>query len=81
VVGVAAGQIRQIGQKIERVGVIGWRQVFSELTMSPTFGSMGGALRTYRAGRRGPARYWHDPVWIDSGTFGLIVSTIRKARG
>jgi hypothetical protein len=78
--GVAAGQVGRLGQKLERGGVIGWRQVIVELSMLPAFGSLGGALAT--------EQQW--PVWAQLGcgiaagwagfaTFRLIVGAARMA--
>jgi hypothetical protein len=77
---VAAGQIARLGQKLERGGLIGWRQVLAELSMLPAFGALGGALAAD-----------HDwPVWaqlgagitagwLGFGMFKLIVAGMRKA--
>jgi hypothetical protein len=79
VFGVAAGQIGRLGQKLERDGVIGWRQILVELSMLPAFGSLGGALAVEQG--------W--PIWAQLGSgiaagwtgfgmFRLIVGGMRQ---
>ena len=55
--GVSAGQIGRLGQKLERGGIIGWRQVIVEISMLPAFGSLGGALASEQG--------W--PIWAQLG--------------
>jgi hypothetical protein len=77
--GVAAGQVGRLGQKVERGGTIGFKQIFVELSMLPAFGSLGGALASDQD--------W--PIWAQLGcgigagwagfaTFRLIVSAGRQ---
>lgn len=78
--GVAAGQIGRLGQKLERGGLIGWRQVLVELSMLPAFGSLGGSLA---AEQNWPV--WAQlgcgivAGWTGFGMFRLIVSGMRQA--
>lgn len=75
---VASGQIGRLGQKYERGGVVGRKQVVVEMTMLPGFGALGGAL----------AAEYSWPIWmilaagISAGwtgfaTFRLIVTITR----
>jgi hypothetical protein len=54
---VAAGQVGRLGQKLEKGGSIGWKQVIIELSMLPAFGSLGGAFAIDQG--------W--PVWAQLG--------------
>jgi hypothetical protein len=76
---VAAGQIARLGQKLERGGIIGWRQVLVELSMLPAFGGLGGALA---ADHNWPV--WAQlgagitAGWLGFGSFKLIIAGMRK---
>lgn len=75
---VMAGQVGRLGQKLERGGTIGLRQILIELSMLPAFGSLGGAFAIER----------HWPMWavlasgitagwLGFGSFKLLVGAAR----
>jgi hypothetical protein len=77
---VASGQIGRLGQKYERGGPVGRKQIVVEITMLPAFGALGGALAAEYA--------W--PIWMILGagiaagwtgfaTFRLIVVLVKTA--
>ncbi len=75
---VMAGQIGRLGQKLEKGGVIGLRQVFIELSMLPAFASLGGA---YAVEMGWPA--WAvlasgiSAGWLGFGSFKLLIGGVR----
>lgn len=75
---VAAGQVGRLGQKLEKGGAIGWRQVIVELSMLPAFASLGGA---YAAEAAWPV--WAvlgsgiTAGWLGFGSFKLLTAATR----
>lgn len=77
---IAAGQVARLGQKLERGGTIGRRQLISEVSMLPALGAFGGAL----AAQQGWPIWMSLGVgitagWLGFGMFKLIVAGMRKA--
>jgi hypothetical protein len=76
---VAAGQVARLGQKLERGGVIGWRNVMVEASMLPAFGSLGGALAVEYGWPIGAQLgVGITAGWTGFGMFKLIVAGMRK---
>lgn len=75
---VGAGQVGRLGQKLEKGGTIGWRQVLVELSMLPAFASLGGA---YAAEQDLPR--WAilaigiTSGWLGFGSFKLLTGAVR----